>query len=161
MAKQGSLDEFVENKLGKDALTNLTKQDIGGNNNEKGNHHEQLFAIYNLAKFYMHAQNDEEIEISSQDKAFVDDLVIFNKTQNKKRSYQLKDSKAVYWHKAKGISPYFSRQYLIDTKYYNVANAKTILVLANKDTFRLRSSDIPRSINVSYTHLTLQTIYSV
>jgi|TARA_R110001583_G_scaffold59932_6_gene178404 hypothetical protein len=140
-----TLDAFVKESIGEDALQSLIKQCIGGNNNAKGNNHENYFAIYKLVKSFNDTPNDD-IEISSQDRAFVDDLVVLNKTKNSKISYQLKDSKTVYWHKAKGISPYFKRQYKIDMLYYHLKSSETVLVLAQKNVFLLRSKDIPSNI---------------
>ena len=97
-----TLNGFVANKLGKQALKDLENQSKGGQNNAKGNRYEQFFAVYKLAKFYKYTKSDE-LEISSQEKAFVDDLVILNRSTNTKYSYQLKDSTRVYWNKSKGI----------------------------------------------------------
>jgi hypothetical protein len=146
MADNSDLDLFVSTTLGADVLVKLNHQSIGGDNNQKGNNHENFFAVYKLAKFYFSAKN-ELIEISSQDKAFVDDLVVLWKDRAEKRSYQLKDSKKVYWHKAKGITPYFTSQSLVDKDFYGMNSSKTVLVLANKSTFDLRAADIPASIS--------------
>lgn len=144
-AEKIQLDEFVEAKLGADALKALCNQSRGGDNNQKGNRHEQFFAVYKLAKYFGESPTDC-IEISSQDRAFVDDLVVLNKSKDIKRSYQLKDSKSVYWHNKKGIKPYFKRQHIIDKEFHKNSESETVLVLANENTFKLRSSDIPRDI---------------
>lgn len=139
------LDNFVESNLGVEALKLLNYQSVGGNNNSKGNMHEQFFAVYKLAKYYSE-QPEDKVQIMSQDKAFVDDLIIINVNSGVKRSYQLKDSKRVYWSKRKGISQYFKRQYAIDKDFHNFTDAKTILVLAQESVFNLRKKDIPKSI---------------
>lgn len=145
-AEETLLDDFIKVKLGTDALTKLEHQSRGGNNNSKGNNHEQYFAVYKLAKHYSEALSDD-VEISSQDRAFVDDLVVLNKSKNSKKSYQLKDSAAVYWHKKKGICPYFQRQYIVDTEHYQITDSETILVLAQSNVYELRKQDIPTSIS--------------
>lgn len=139
------LEKFVSDKLGADRLKNLNFQSRGAANNSKGNNHESFFATYKLAKSYIENPEDD-VEISSQDKAFVDDLVIFNLTKNSKYNYQLKDSKKVYWYKSKGITPYFKDQYKLDKEFYCVDLAKTILVLAQKEVYKLRNADIPKVI---------------
>lgn len=144
--ESSALDAFVQESIGKDALKSLNYQCTGGNNNAKGNNHESYFAVYKLVKAFNDAP-DENIEISSQDKAFVDDLVVLNKSKNTKTSYQLKDSKSVYWHKKKGISPYFQRQYKVDKMFYNINESETVLVLAQDSVYQLRSNDIPSSIS--------------
>jgi hypothetical protein len=140
-----SIDKFVKDNLGDKALEKLNYQTTGGNNNAKGNRHEQFFAVYKLAELSVSFSGDD-IDISSQDKAFVDDLTILNKTKQTKISFQLKDSKTVYWHKSKGISTYFIDQYKLDTLFHKIADAKTILVLAQENVYGLRSVDIPKSI---------------
>jgi hypothetical protein len=140
------LDNFVKENIGEDALKSLIHQNRGGDSNARGNNHENYFAVFKLAKSFNDTPNDD-LEITSQDKAFVDDLVVLNKTKNSKVSYQLKDSKAVYWHKTKGISPYFSRQYKTDKLYYNLDDSETVLVLAQKNVFTLRNKDIPEKIS--------------
>jgi hypothetical protein len=139
------LDDFVRVNLGPDRLENLNAQSRGGANNSKGNKHEGFFATYRLAKSHVDNPKDD-IEISTQCKAFVDDLVVSNLSTNSKRSYQLKDSQRVYWHNAKGIFPYFRDQYEIDKKFYGVDCSKTILVLAHKDVYDRRNKDIPQEI---------------
>jgi hypothetical protein len=139
------IDQFVKDNLGEEALKNLNYQTTGGNNNTKGNRHEQFFAVYKLVEFFT-SFPDDDIDISSQDKAFVDDLTILNKTSNTKVSYQLKDSKTVYWHKSRGISPYFIKQYKLDKNFHKIFFAKTILVLSQEKVYKLRNADIPKSI---------------
>jgi len=100
-----------------------------------------------MAKLYHEAKNDA-IEISSQgDCAFVDDLIMYNKTVGKKVSYQLKDSKKVYWYKNRGISLYFSRQYQLDMEFHELNESETVLVLANDSVYKLRNADIPANIS--------------
>lgn len=140
-----SLEDFVRDNLGADRLVNLNNQSKGGDNNAKGNRHETFFAAYKLAESYIESPEDD-IEISSQEKAFVDDLTIMNFTKNSKQSYQLKDSKKVYWFKAKGIAPYFRDQYKVDLNHFNVDSSKTTLVLAQENVYKLRNKDIPESI---------------
>ena len=140
-----SLEDFVRDHLGADRLVDLNNQSKGGDNNAKGNRHETFFAAYKLAESYTEFPEDD-IEISSQEKAFVDDLTIVNFTKNSKQSYQLKDSKRVYWHKSKGIAPYFRDQYKIDLNHFNVDSSKTTLVLAQENVYELRNKDIPENI---------------
>jgi len=139
------LEDFVIENLGAARLANLNNQSKGGDNNSKGNKHETFFATYKLAEMYV-AHPEDDVEISSQEKAFVDDLIIRNFTKNSKQNYQLKDAKAVYWQKSKGISPYFRDQYKIDVEYFKVKDSKTILVLAQENVYKQRSKDIPNSI---------------
>ena len=144
-AEDLQLDNFVKAEFGDGALTQLNNQSRGGDNNSKGNQHEQRFAVYKLAK--AHGEKpDDEIEISSQDRAFVDDLVVMNKSDNSKKSYQLKDSKSVYWSNKKGIKPYFKRQHSIDTKHLGIKDSETVLVLAIENVYMNRKRDIPRDI---------------
>jgi len=141
-----AFETFVSKKLGADVLKTLNNQNRGGKNNAKGNRFEQFFAVYKMAKLYYEAKNDD-IEISSQsDCTFVDDLIVYNKTVGKKTSYQLKDSKKVYWHNNKGISPYFSRQYQLDMEFHELNASETVLVLADDSVYKLRSTDIPANI---------------
>jgi hypothetical protein len=149
-AVKQDLNGFILAELGANVLKKLDNQERGGNNNNKGNNHEQYFATYKLAKYFAIAQANDDIEIETQARAFVDDLIIYNKADDAKRSYQLKDSKAVYWSGKKGISTYFIRQHKIDCKYYKHAKSETVLVLSNIDTYNRRSCDIPNSI-ASYT----------
>lgn len=52
------LDGFVKAEFGVDALTKLDNQSQGGDNNSKGNQHEQRFAVYKLAKAHGEKPND-------------------------------------------------------------------------------------------------------
>jgi len=139
------LDQFVFSRLGAECLSKLEYQARGGDNNSKGNNHESFFSTYQLAKNYVE-NPDDDIEIRSQERAFVDDVVVLNLSKNSKYSYQLKDSKRVYWNKSKGISPYFRDQYKIDKEFYKIDCSKTILVLAQERVYKLRKKDIPKKI---------------
>ncbi|GAA3924309.1 hypothetical protein [Litoribacillus peritrichatus] len=143
------LENFVESEISSEALVHLKRQAMGGANNAKGNQHEQYFAVYKIAKFYQIAKNDD-IEVCSQSYAFVDDLVILNRTTSSKHSYQLKDSKRVYWNGGKGIAPYFRKQNQLDKELYDLDNSEVVLVLADINVYRSRCKDIPSSIS-SYT----------
>jgi hypothetical protein len=145
-AQDIELDDFIVSRFGTNALQKLNNQVRGGNNNEKGTIHEQQFAIYKLAKFYNESANDD-IEISSQVRAFVDDLVILNKTSNEKRSYQLKDCLSISWNsESSGIAPYFYRQHAIDTQVLDIGLSETFLVNANENVHDRRKDDIPEHI---------------
>ena len=142
-----AIDNFVKETFGEDAHVRLNRQRVGGNNNEKGNAHELLFAVYKMAKYYSEAQNDE-ILIEGQAAGFVDDLTITKPSNNTKVSYQLKDSKRVYWNGNKGIEPYFKFQRSIDLNHSNFSEeSETVLVLANHDVYTRRNADIPASIS--------------
>jgi hypothetical protein len=144
-AQDSELDNFIVRRFGRNALQRLNNQVRGGSNNEKGTTHEQSFAIYKLAKFYDESANDD-IEITSQIRGFVDDLVVLNRTSNEKRSYQLKDCLSVSWNSEKGIAPYFHKQYIIDTEVSGLSLSQTTLVNANERVHNLRKDDIPSHI---------------
>jgi hypothetical protein len=144
-AQDTELDAFITARFGLSALTKLNNQVRGGDSNEKGTTLEEHFAIYKLAKFYNESANDD-VEISSQVRAYVDDLVIENKTSNTKRSYQLKDSLKVSWNSKVGIAPYFHQQYEIDTNLLGLVQSKTLLVNAIEDVHKKRLNDIPENI---------------
>ena len=141
-AVQLSLDEFVKSQLGSSALKSLRNQNTGGKNNEKGARHECRYAIYQIAKA-VDDPNFDQIQIDSQTKAFVDDLIVINDATDNKQSFQLKDSPSITWGK---VSTHFERQHKIDITYEKRTASKTILVVAHEKSFRNRSKTIPHSI---------------
>lgn len=151
-AAETPLEVYVDSNLGKGALNDLRNQSRGGNNNSKGNRLEQRFATYKIAQIF--GDNpDHDVEISSQDTAFVDDLITIDRTTGYKKSYQLKDSKSVYWNGKKGIKQYFKRQYRIDRDHHGIDDTKLELVIADKGTYERRNKDIPHDIQ-AYTNCT-------
>ena len=145
---QQSIDDFIRSHqgLGESALKDLNNQSRGGGNNRKGNQHECHFAVFKLAEEFPEALQSE-VRIKSQEKSFVDDLVITRDGGIAKSSYQLKNSPNVNWGGAKGIGNYFARQRILDTKYFGTPNAETVLVLADEETFKRLQGKIPESIS--------------
>lgn len=84
--KGESLWKYVQNKHN------------GGRNNSKGNTFENFVAIYKLACLMQNKASLELILISSQVKAFIDDLVIEKMTEKLTEYYQIKDVADLRWN---------------------------------------------------------------
>ena len=111
----------------------LTKKQLGGEINERGNRYEGYFTTFKIAEhinLYPHKLN--HITISSQDATFVDDLLITNDRQ--RTLFQLKTSKKLKWglaRKLKTLNFDFSIQRRIEL-YFN-RDFRLCLVVANTD----------------------------
>lgn len=148
MALGKKLEHFVKShhKLGWNKLKKLKNQTRGGESNEKGGRHERYFAVFQLAKHFPVALR-ADVTINHQAEAYVDDLVVINKSEGTKFSYQLKDSATVSWRGKRGIVGYFTQQHILDAEYHGIPAAITVLVLGNKKAFDKLSSNIPKEID--------------
>ncbi len=70
----------------------------GGRNNSKGNVFENHFAVYKLASLMHTETNQDTVLLSSQVKAFIDDLVIEKTVDKTNEYYQIKDVASLGWN---------------------------------------------------------------
>lgn len=138
----------VETKFGAKAATYLKNKHTGGTNNEKGAVYESNFATFQLSNLcYQVLTLDHDIDINTQLLAFVDDLIVINRTENSSYSYQLKNVQSISWNG--GIHPLecdFRYHYELN-KEQGIENPNTILTVSNPKLHDRLSKSIPASIS--------------
>jgi len=133
-------------------LEYVTNKCRGGKSNQKGGSYEGFFAVYQIALAYpLVKQELREVFIETQvDKAFVDDLMVEDRTQNQVKNFQLKNCDSnLTWNHSKNTNSYylwedFFWQNRINTELFKTSNI--VLVLSSKTNFINREKTIPKEI---------------
>ncbi|NMG10701.1 hypothetical protein [Brasilonema sp. UFV-L1] len=112
-------EKDIEKLFGTEVLNYLKHKNAGGINSSKGNQYEDIFAVYQLGLLSRCAiECNKEIYFLSQCFAFVDDLIIDEKTDNVLRHFQLKNSLSVSWGEGnKSICDDFQKQYTLNKSF--------------------------------------------
>lgn len=129
------IESFIGVTFGTSFVEKLKHISQGGNNNFKGSEYESMLACIKICQFAADINSEclDQLYISVQEMAFVDDLTIVNKYDKKKINYQAKnsDGQAAKW--TPELHDRFKKQKKIDTDYHEYANNKQILVVSSKD----------------------------
>lgn len=137
----------VEAIFGSNIATYLKNKHRGGRNNQQGSDYESNFAILKLSGLcYQALTSKQDMHIDTQVLAFVDDLVITNRTLNSSDSYQIKDSKRITWDGGEhSIERDFKCHFELN-KCKGIENINTFLTVSNKNQHDRLSRTIPQSI---------------
>ena len=139
-----SQDE-IKQHCGQDALDRVQRKNRGGVSNEKGNTYENLFAVYQIAKYAQQViENRIEIKFYAQILAFVDDLIIDSSPINLLSHFQLKNSPQISWETDK-IAEDFRQQYRLNQSAKR-RESQLYLVVSDQRTKNKREADIPADI---------------
>jgi hypothetical protein len=138
--------EQIEQLFGNDVLQYLTRKNLGGVSNEKGNTYENFFAIYRLALLSQEViENNRNIIFYSQILAFIDDLIIDYDDNTPRQHYQLKNSTTVKWGSGlKSIADDFSKQY--ELNQVNSIESLLHLVVSDSSLKTKLDNDLPDHI---------------
>lgn len=106
-------DELIAELFGQEVLRYVNRKNIGGASNERGHTYENFFAAYQLAQLAKEViEAGTQISLSSQVKAFVDDLIVAYEDEARVKHYQLKNSSSVSWGSGlRSIADDFEKQY--------------------------------------------------
>ena len=132
----------------------LENKNRGGGNNEIGTIYENAFAVYSIAILAKSIiEKERHINIYSQVKSVVDDLIIEIDGSNKVRHYQLKNKTKVSWGvNLKSISDDFDKQNVLNESLDNTS--KIGLVVRTKKLKDSLNNSMPDNIkpfsNVRY-----------
>jgi hypothetical protein len=139
--------EQIEQLFGNDVLQYLTRKNLGGVSNEKGNTYENFFAIYKLALLSQEViENKRNIIFYSQILAFIDDLIIDFDDNTLRHHYQLKNSITVKWGSGlKSIADDFSKQY--ELNQVNSIESLQHLVVSDSSLKTKLDNDLPDHIS--------------
>ncbi len=129
--------DFVASKLGQDAAIKLKNMHMGGLNNYKGNYYEILVTSIKATEFAAsHAPKElHNIIFTAQEMGFVDDLTIYDITNNIKLNYQIKNSSGNTAKWSKKHSANFSNQSKIDEILHGYKQNQQIIICSDKKTF--------------------------
>jgi hypothetical protein len=146
-------DNQIKEKFGEDVYNYLKNKSRGGKSNQKGGAYEGFFAVYQIALAYpLVRQESREIFIETQvDNAFVDDLMVEDRTKNHAKNFQLKNCDTnLTWNDSGNKNSYclwedFLWQYKINRDLLGKTSS-IVLVLSSETNFRNRSKNIPKDI---------------
>jgi len=146
-------DEKIKNVVGDDVYEYLKNKNTGGKSNQKGGAYEDFFAIYQIALAYpLVRQESREIFIEAQvNNAFVDDLMVEDRTQNRVNNFQLKNrDKTLTWEHTENTNSCrlwedFLWQHKINTELLG-KTSNIVLVLSSETNFRNRNKNIREEI---------------
>jgi hypothetical protein len=145
-------DDKIKKEFGEDEYKYLKSKCIGGKSNQKGVSYEGLFAVYQIALNYpLVKQQAHEIFIETQvDNAFVDDLVLEDRTENHINNFQLKncDSNLTWTAKKHRLKQDFLHQYKLNKLDPELLGkvSNIVLVLSSETNFRNTNKKIPKEI---------------
>lgn len=108
--------ELLETLFDQDTLTYLIRKNMGGSNSEKGQTYENCFAVYQIAqRAIAFIEQGKDIQLASQIRAFVDDLILLDTQAPQAIHFQLKNSQTVFWGKGLGtIADDFEKQHQLN-----------------------------------------------
>jgi len=138
-------EDEIKQFCGQDALNRVLRKHRGGFSNEKGNTYENLFSVYQIAKYAQQViENQIEIKFCAQIFAFVDDLIIDSSQLNVLNHFQLKNSTQISW-KTDQIAEDFRQQYHLNQSAKK-RESQLYLVVSDHGTKNRREADIPEDI---------------
>lgn len=138
-------EDEIKQYCGQDAIDRVQRKNRGGVSNEKGNTYENLFAVYQIAKYAQQViENQIEIKFYAQILAFVDDLIIDSSQLNLLSHFQLKNSTQISW-KTDQIAEDFRQQYHLNQSAKQ-RESQLYLVVSDHRTKNRREADIPEDI---------------
>lgn len=125
-----ALDAFVEARFGERHVTKLANIRRGGDNNSKGSSFESYYAAAKVCEIAAkHADLDSYV-ISSQERAFVDDLCVRSLTENHKENFQAKNSSGAAASWDAEMEERFRMQMEIDTNFHNAQSNRQVLLVS-------------------------------
>ncbi len=138
-------EDEIKQFCGQDAVDRAQRKNRGGVSNEEGNTYENLFAVYQIAKYAQQViENQIEIKFYAQILAFVDDLIIDSSQINLLSHFQLKNSPQISW-KTDKIAEDFRQQYHLNQSAKQ-RESQLYLIVSDQETKTRRESDIPEDI---------------
>ncbi|AFZ31099.1 hypothetical protein Glo7428_2594 [Gloeocapsa sp. PCC 7428] len=140
-------EALIRKLFGDDELKYLKDKNRGGSNNAKGNTYENYFAIYQIVLLSPEVlEENQEIHISNQVLAFVDDLIVEFIDKSILRHYQLKNSLDLTWSKKskRSIANDFQKQHQLNKSLSK--ESQLHLVVSCKNLLAKLEVDIPNSI---------------
>ena len=141
-----TLESFVKANFGEDKLTELLNIRRGGDSNSKGSAYEEFFAVASIIKVAANETNLGDFEISAQELAFVDDLIIRQISTKAKTNYQLKNSSGSPANWDDTISERFEFQYRLDTDFHHWSQSMQFLVVPCPEKAASNKAKIPLSL---------------
>jgi hypothetical protein len=140
------LHKFVEENFGQANLKLLQSMRRGGDNNSKGAVFEEFFAVTSILRVAANEDNLGDFEISAQEWAFVDDLMICQLSTKDKKNYQLKNSNgsAANWNDT--ISERFTLQHELDVNFHEMSQSKQYLIVSCPDKAAENHARIPQQL---------------
>lgn len=143
------IKSFVTSKFGPKAAAKLGFIRIGGDNNRKGNTFEGYVAVAKICELAAQHPNLDEVFVTSQEEAFVDDLCICRPSEGVKHNYQIKNSDGQKGAWTTDMEWRFEAQKIIDQKYHGVATSLQTLLVACQHRAALNAKAIPDRLKES------------
>ena len=118
----------------------------GGVNNSKGNTFENFFTVYQVAKSFNDDDDHERTFLSSQVRAFIDDLVIESPDKQLSKFFQIKDVQNLSWTTGDHpIQDDFEMQYNVCTQ--NGKDAELYLTVSRTELCDILVAGLPEKIS--------------
>jgi len=124
------LDAFVKARYGERQVTKLANIRRGGDNNSKGSSFESYYAAAKVCEIAATRPNLDNYMISSQERAFVDDLCVRQLAEQHKENFQAKNSSgfAAAWDAE--MEERFRMQMEIDANFYQAQSNRQVLLVS-------------------------------